>query len=50
MSELLMIEQRGGRGGAVPWILDRHGRIDTAATTTARRLAEVRAGLMRHAA
>jgi acetoin utilization deacetylase AcuC-like enzyme len=47
VSELLMIEQRRERGGAVPWILDVQGR-KTPGYDDGRRLAEVQAGLMRH--
>ena len=42
-----MIEQRSERGGAVPWILDERGRR-TRGYDDGRRLAEVRAGLVRH--
>ena len=42
-----MIEQRRGRDGAVPWILDVQGR-KTPGYDDGRRLAEVQAGLMRH--
>jgi acetoin utilization deacetylase AcuC-like enzyme len=46
-SRLLMIEQRGERGGAVPWILDARGRR-TRGHDDGRRLSEVRSGLLRH--
>jgi acetoin utilization deacetylase AcuC-like enzyme len=46
-AQLVMVEQRRARGGAVPWILDARGRR-TPGYDDARRLAEVRAGLMRH--
>jgi acetoin utilization deacetylase AcuC-like enzyme len=46
-SRLLMIEQRRERGGAVPWILDEHGRR-TPGYDDGRRLSEVQAGLTRH--
>jgi acetoin utilization deacetylase AcuC-like enzyme len=46
-ARLLMIEQRRERAGAVPWILDTQGR-KIAGHDDARRLSEVRAGLMRH--
>ncbi len=42
-----MIEQRGERSGAVPWILDEQGRR-TRGHDDGRRLSEVQAGLMRH--
>jgi acetoin utilization deacetylase AcuC-like enzyme len=42
-----MIEQRRERGGAVPWILDGHGRR-TPGHDDGRRLSEVQAGLTRH--
>jgi acetoin utilization deacetylase AcuC-like enzyme len=42
-----MVEQRQERTGAVPWILDAAGRR-TRGYDDGRRLAEVRAGLMRH--
>jgi acetoin utilization deacetylase AcuC-like enzyme len=42
-----MIEQRNKRGGGVPWILNTHGQR-TDGHDDGRRLAEVRAGLMRH--
>ena len=45
--QLVMIEQRRARGGAVPWILDEQGRR-TRGHDDGRRLTEVRAGLMRH--
>jgi acetoin utilization deacetylase AcuC-like enzyme len=46
-SQLVMIEQRRERGGAVPWILDEGGHR-TPGYDDGRRLEEVRAGLMRH--
>ena len=46
-ARLVMVEQRRERGGAVPWILDGRGRR-TRGHDDGRRLAEVRAGLMRH--
>jgi acetoin utilization deacetylase AcuC-like enzyme len=46
-AQLLTIEQRRGRGGAVPWILDAQGRR-TRGYDDGRRLSEVRAGLVRH--
>ena len=46
-SQLVMIEQRREHGGAVPWILDEDGRR-TPGYDDGRRLAEVRAGLVRH--
>jgi acetoin utilization deacetylase AcuC-like enzyme len=50
-TQLLMIEQPGERAGAgagaVPWILDARGRR-TPGYDDERRLAQVRAGLMRH--
>ena len=46
-SQLVMIEQRRERGGAVPWILDEAGRR-IPGYDDGRRLEEVRAGLMRH--
>ena len=48
--QLLMVEQRqrnAGAAGAVPWILDEAGR-KTPGHDDGRRLAEVRAGLLRH--
>ena len=45
--QLLMIEQRRERGGAVPWILDERGRR-MPGYDDGRRLSEVQAGLMRH--
>jgi acetoin utilization deacetylase AcuC-like enzyme len=47
VSELLMIEQRSERGGAVPWILDGQGRR-TRGYDDGRRLSEVQAGLALH--
>ncbi len=44
---LLMIEQRYDLSGAVPWILDEHGRR-TPGHDDGRRLSQVQAGLMRH--
>ncbi len=46
-AQLLMIEQRHGRSGAVPWILDVRGRR-TRGYDDGRRLSEVQAGLLRH--
>jgi acetoin utilization deacetylase AcuC-like enzyme len=46
-AQLLMIEQRGERDGAVPWILDARGRR-TRGHDDGRRMAEVRSGLLRH--
>lgn len=46
-SQLLMIEQRRERGGAVPWILDERGRR-TPGYDDGRRLSEVQTGLTRH--
>jgi acetoin utilization deacetylase AcuC-like enzyme len=46
-SQLLMIEQRRERGGAVPWILDERGRR-TPGYDDGRRLSQVQAGLTRH--
>jgi acetoin utilization deacetylase AcuC-like enzyme len=47
-SRLVMVEQRRyERGGAVPWILD-EGGCKTPGQDDGRRLAEVRAGLLRH--
>jgi acetoin utilization deacetylase AcuC-like enzyme len=46
-ARLVMVEQRGERGGAVPWILDEGGRR-TPGYDDGRRLAEVRTGLLRH--
>jgi len=45
--QLLMIEQRRARGGAVPWILDERGR-KIPGYDDGRRLSRVQAGLMRH--
>jgi acetoin utilization deacetylase AcuC-like enzyme len=45
--ELVTIEQRHERSGAVPWILDERGRR-TPGYDDGRRLSEVQAGLMRH--
>jgi acetoin utilization deacetylase AcuC-like enzyme len=44
---MLMIQQRRERTGAVPWILDEHGRR-TPGYDDGRRLSEVQAGLQRH--
>ena len=44
---LRLIEQRREHGGAVPWILDEHGR-KIPGHDDRRRLAEVQVGLMRH--
>jgi acetoin utilization deacetylase AcuC-like enzyme len=46
-ARLLMIEQRGERSGAVPWILDARGRR-TRGHDDGRRMSEVRSGLLRH--
>ncbi len=46
-NQLLMIEQRRNRGGAVPWILDERGRR-IPGYDDGRRLSQVQAGLMRH--
>jgi acetoin utilization deacetylase AcuC-like enzyme len=47
-AKLLMVTQRRGHSGAVPWILDGQGRR-TPGYDDERRLSEVQAGLMRHA-
>jgi acetoin utilization deacetylase AcuC-like enzyme len=44
---LRVVEQRHARGGAVPWILDEHGRR-TPSHDDGRRLSQVQSGLMRH--
>ncbi len=44
---LRVVEQRDARGGAVPWILDEHGR-QSPAHDDGRRLSQVQSGLMRH--
>ena len=46
-TQLLVIEQRRERGGAVPWILDERGRR-ISGYDDGRRLSQVQAGLMRH--
>jgi acetoin utilization deacetylase AcuC-like enzyme len=46
-ARLVMVEQRGARGGGVPWILDAAGQR-TRGYDDGQRLCEVRAGLMRH--
>ncbi len=46
-ARLLVVEQRGERGGAVPWILDARGRR-ARGHDDGRRLAAVRSGLLRH--
>jgi acetoin utilization deacetylase AcuC-like enzyme len=46
-SQLLMIEQRSARSGAVPWILDERGRR-IPGYDDGRRISQVQAGLMRH--
>jgi acetoin utilization deacetylase AcuC-like enzyme len=46
-ARLLMVDQRGERDGAVPWILDARGRR-TRGHDDGRRMSEVRSGLLRH--
>jgi acetoin utilization deacetylase AcuC-like enzyme len=46
-AQLLMVDQRGERGGAVPWILDARGRRRSG-HDDGRRISEVRSGLLRH--
>jgi acetoin utilization deacetylase AcuC-like enzyme len=46
-ARLLMVDQRGERDGAVPWILDARGQR-TRGHDDGRRMSEVRSGLLRH--
>jgi acetoin utilization deacetylase AcuC-like enzyme len=45
-AQMLMVDQRGERGGAVPWILDARGRR-VCGHDDGRRMAAVRSGLLR---